>query len=333
MEWQQARDLSFPQPGAKSDPGPVLLGDSLAVRRLRTQVQRIAPYLRTALILGEPGSGKSAVARELHRCGSNPDSPFVACRAMEFAEALFEERTPEDTISLLDSARGGTIYLSGVHELPYPLQGSLQRFLAERESARTTGGRLPSSTEVRIIAGSCRDLRTLSSMGQFRSELLSRLAVLEIRVPALHERTDDLPILAEWILARTSLRTGLPAKALSAAALESLQGREFGHNLRDFEQTVIHASALAEGPVIEPVHVPPPPRSEVQPGAEAPVPQPDPLKGERLQDVIHRHVLQILTRCRGNKLRTAEMLGISRSTLYRMLDSGDFVPQTAKRGG
>jgi DNA-binding NtrC family response regulator len=253
---------------------------------------------------------------------------------MEFAEVLFEERSPEDNAnSLLESARGGTLYLSGVEELPYPLQGTLQRFLVERESARSSTGRPAASTEVRIIAGSGRDLRTLSSLGQFRSELYSKLAALEIRVPALHERTDDLPMLAEWLLARASRRTGLPAKVLSGSALESLQAREFGQNLREFEQAILHASALAEGNVIEAAHVPPPQRSASPAPTMVSSPQPEVATGERLHDVIQRHVLQILTRCRGNKLRAAEALGISRSTLYRMLDTGSFAPETSKRGG
>lgn len=327
-ECQQQTAYSAANPAIATDAPPVFLGESLAARRLRTQVARVAPYLRTALIVGEPGSGKQQVARMLHHSGTQPKGPFVPCSASAFAEALFGECAAEDLTALLESARGGTLYLHGIEELAYPLQGSLGRFLAERERTRTGQSsaadtvRIP---EMRIIAGTRRDLRTMSSIGQFRSDLYAILSVLEIRIPALHERTEDLSLIADCMLQQASRRTGLPPKTLSPAAVEKLTGREWSGNLRELEQAIVHASALAHGPAIEAAHLPPLDAalrsSDSAPAAVKEAPEPD-----RLQDVVQRHVLHVLTRCRGNKLRAAEILGISRSTLYRMLDAGPFLP-------
>ena len=313
---------------------PALVGESLAARRLRTQVARVAPYLRIALVAGESGCGKQQVARALHDAGPQRDGPFVACAAAAFAEALFGERSAEDAQSLLESAQGGTLYLHGIEDLAYPLQGALQRFLGEREAGRGAQT-VPAqwrSSEVRIIAGTRRDLRTASSIGQFRADLFARLSVLKIRVPALHERTEDLPALAENILHRASRRTGLAPKVLSPGAVEKLTGREWGGNLKELEQAIVHASVLAHGPVIEAAHLPPFEAAAQTPAVPAAYAADTAPAGERLQDVIQRHVVGVLTACRGNKLRASEILGISRSTLYRMLDAGSFVPETETRG-
>ena len=336
---------STPLPSASSphpyrqgtnESAPALLGQSALVRRLRTQIGRIAPYLRTALIVGEPGCGKSQIARALHDAGPQANGPFVACSAVTFAEALFGERSAEDAASLLDSARGGTLYLRGVDELAYPLQGTLQRFLAGRESTRMglpVAGRAAQphreAAEVRIIAGSRRDLRTLSSVGQFRTELYGKLSALELRVPALRERTEDIGEIAGALLEHTSLRTGSGRRVLAASALEALKTREWAGNLRELEHALEDGAAQAPGAVVEAEHLPPP-GSSVEGAAHAASPSKMPAD-ERLDIVVQRHVLQVLTRCRGNKLRAAELLGLSRSTLYRMLDSGTFAAQAQGR--
>jgi DNA-binding NtrC family response regulator len=225
----------------------------------------------------------------------------------------------------LESASGGTLYLDGVGELPFALQASLFRFIRACEERRTvpvtSNGntfRRPSPldnrlTPPRILAASDRDLRTLAAIGQFRQDLYARLSAVEILVPPLRQRIEDIPILSAWLLRRLAEKTGQSPKLLAEATLAQLQGQMWPNNLHELERVVSQAASLAEGAIIEPRHL----LSLV----EAPPSAPAPIKIERLQDVIHNHVLDVLTRCGGNKLRAAELLGISRSTLYRMLDA------------
>jgi DNA-binding NtrC family response regulator len=309
----------------------ILRGESVVIRRLRSQVQRIAPYFRTALIRGEPGSGKQLVARAIHAHGPCAGGPFVVSNATTLAEAIANDissASASSAASLLESARGGTLYLDGVGELPYPLQTGFFRFIKgceeRRVSASTSRSDLPRSDfyradsrlpEMRIVAASHRDLRTLSAIGQFRQDLYARLSVVEIFVPSLRQRVEDIPFLAAWLLRRVADRTGQNHKTLAEGSLAHLEARLWPNNLRGLERAVAHAAALAEGVVIEPRHllalVEPPGNPVAVPAARL----------DRLQDVIQQHVLEVLTRCGGNKLRAAELLGISRSTLYRMLDA------------
>jgi two-component system response regulator HydG len=216
--------------------------------------------------------------------------------------------------ALLDSAQGGTLYLGEIGELPYPLQAPLVRFLRSFAERRAETRRW----EVRIIAATHRDLRTMSAIGQFHHELYARLSAVEIFVPPLRQRVEDIPILAAWLLRRLAEQTGESAKMLAEATLAQLQERNWPGNLRELERVVAQAAAMAEGPVIEARHV----LGLTEPERSHHI-EPAPSKVERLQDVIHQHVVEVLTRCAGNKLRAAELLGISRSTLYRMLESAD----------
>jgi DNA-binding NtrC family response regulator len=293
----------------------VFLGESVAVRRLRSQMQRIAPYFRTALIRGEIGSGKEIVARELHAKSPAVNGPFIVAHAGELAGAL------------LESARGGTLYLGGVGELSFSLQDGLSRFLHALDEQRA--GAVPSSPPhlnvrrqdreaqwrgPRILASSDRDLRTLSAVGQFRQDLYARLAAVEILVPPLRQRLEDIPSLAAWLLRRLAEESGQPPKVLATATVTQLQEQVWPGNLRELERVVTQAAALAEGGVIEPRHL----LAPVEPGFANPLASQE-FKMEPLHDVMMRHVLDVLTGCRGNKVRAAEVLGISRSTLYRML--------------
>jgi len=322
----------------------VLLGDSLVIRRLRSQVQRIAPYFRTALVRGETGAGKQLVGRAIHALSAGADGPFIVSHASSLAETIAAAEAapsphPSPAAALLEAAQSGTLYLEGIGEVPFALQAGLLRFIRaseefirgsqergsqeggfqERRSAPAHGGRSdfrraePNRPDLRILAASHRDLRTLAAIGQFRHDLYTRLAVVEIAVPPLSQRVDDIPLLAAWLLRQS---TGHSAKTFAAATLAQLQNRAWPGNLRELDRVVAQAAALAEGLSIEPRHL-----LALVESTRALSAAPPPVKIERLQDVIQQHVLAVLTRCGGNKLRAAELLGISRSTLYRMLDA------------
>jgi DNA-binding NtrC family response regulator len=311
------------QPG-----GPVLLGESAAVRRLRSQIRRIAPYFRTALIRGEPGVGKELVARCLHAGSPGGDGPFIVTQAAVLSEPLAHGEAAHpagmpSAESLHESAHGGTLCLRGVGELSFGQQAGLSRFLRASEQlhdATPGSGRGPierAGPRARIVAASDRDLRPLAAIGQFRQDLYAHLSAVEILVPPLRQRVEDIPAICEWLLRRLAQQTRQTPKLLAAATLLQLQKALWPNNLRQLERVVCQAAALAEGASIEPRHL----LTVVEPGFGG-VATASAVKSERLSDVVQRHVLDVLGRCGGNKLRTAEALGISRSTLYRMLGAG-----------
>jgi DNA-binding NtrC family response regulator len=309
---------------------PVLLGDSVAVRHLRSQIQRIAPYFRMAVIRGESGTGKQVIARAIHARSAGAQGPFIVAEAASLADAVDTTALPRSTISLLDAAEGGTLYIRHVSELSALQQDALMRFFrnrwerrgtpsvdgrgkferrqADRRSSRTGG--------MRILVASDRDLRTMAAVGHFRQDLYAQLAAVEIVVPPLRERPDDIPVLATWLLRWLGEQTGESSKHFSEAALEHLRERRWPRNLRELEEVVAEVAALASSSLIEPQHL----HALGDPATSSPAPASQP-RIERLNEVVQRHVLDVLTRCGGNKLRAAELLGISRSTLYRMLDS------------
>jgi DNA-binding NtrC family response regulator len=291
----------------------ILLGESAAVCQLRSQIQRVAPHLRTALIRGEIGAGKYLAARAIHAlsaiAASIPDAECSASPGATTADALIE------------SAQGGTLYLFGIGRLSAAHQSELFRFIRSCDERRAGGAQASRAgsprPDTRILAATDRDLRTLASIGQFRQDLYARLSVVEILVPPLRQRLEDIPLLAAWLLRRLSDRTGQPPKMLSESTLAQLQGRLWPNNLRELDRVLAQAAALADDVLIEPRHL----LSLAEPAHYSSAAT-TAVKIERLHDVIQQHVLEVLTRCGGNKLRAAELLGISRSTLYRMLDSG-----------
>ena len=317
---------------------PVLLGDSLAIRRLRSQIQRIAPYFRTALIRGETGSGKQLVARAIHALSPGADGPFIVANASALAESIAKgepshSASSPTAASLLElrprrhplprQRRRASLHPAG---RPLPLHPRLRgapqppfRLPAAASSAAPGLSRI----DTRILASSDRDLRVLAAIGQFRQDLYARLSAVEILVPPLRQRVEDIPILAAWLLRRIAGETGQGPKLLAKSTLAQLQDRLWPNNLRELERVVAQAAALAEGTIIEPRHL----LALVEPAPAAPV-RPPAIHIERLHNVIQQHVLDVLTRCGGNKLRAAELLGISRSTLYRMLDASSVSTQS-----
>ena len=293
-----------------SQSDPVLLGDSLAVRRLRSQIQRIAPYFHTALLYGETGSGKQLVARAIHALSPAADGPFIVANASSVALSVAESEGSHSALSasalsLLKSAVGGTLYVDCLGELPFGLQAALFRFIKicmEHREEHVQAGRNgvhhsePVRSDIRILASTDRDLRILSSIGQFRQDLYTRLSAVEIQIPPLRQRVEDIPILVAWMLQKMLSLTGHGPRLFDKATLAQLQQRLWPNNLRELERVVAQAASLAEGPIVEPRHL----LALVEPAAPAHSPA---IHIERLHDVIQQHVLDVLTRCGGNKLR------------------------------
>ena len=276
------------------------VGESDPMQRLRSQVKRIAPYFRTALVTGNPGTGKEGVARMLHGLSPCADGEFVAREATMLAEALMRDEGGPLLDPITSAAVGGTLYLNEVGEVPLPFQGALLRLW----SASGRG-------KMRVVAGTHRDLRTMGVTGQFRPDLAQRLMGIEIAIPALGDRREDLAVVIQEVLHCIG---GERELKLSSDALTKVLAHHWTGDVAEVDE-VLRAAVASAGrrAMIEAGNLPELRNDE--PGTD------DEIRLEKLEDVVRQHVLGVLTRCGGNKLRTAEILGISRSTLYRMLET------------
>lgn len=295
-----------------------IVGRSASVDRLRLQVRRIGPHFRTVLLTGAAGTEKEPVARALHRLGSRADGPFIATHAAALEEepgVATNTKLQRESISpfteLLAAAKAGTLFLDGLTEMPLPLQDRLL-YTLRRQELRKSDSTDPGS--LRLIAASGENLRGMVSTGHFRQELYQRLAVVEIFLPPLRTRLSDIPELAERWRERSATLYGRRINCISPEALDRLEHHSWPGNVLELETALNNSALRGVGPTLLEEDLP-----ELVEVVSNHIPDLAPVT--RLQDVIDRHVLQVLRSCRGNKLRAAEILGISRSTLYRMLES------------
>ena len=288
-----------------------LTGESFAMRSLRAQLRRAAPHFRIALIIGESGTSKETVALALHRLTADSDATFIKHSPASMLTAIQELTSRPSLLSFPENARvRHTLYLPNAGALSHGEQVYLLQSLRRLAALRSTSDR------PRIIFATGRDLRSLSGAGHFDRNLYRMISSVEILLPPLRSRPEDIPLITCGLLSRSTSFGVFDGRALS-----SLQCHDWPGNTRELERVVELARQQAAADadradgVIEAVHLPPLgqiPRL-ANPRIESRV--------ERLDDVIQNHVLDVLLRCNGNKVRAAERLGISRSTLYRMLDA------------
>ena len=293
-----------------------LTGESFAMRSLRAQLRRAAPHFRIALIIGETGTAKETVALALHRLTADSDVTFVSHNAASLLSALKEVSSRPAAINFAESgtpAPQSTLFLNDVGRLNHAEQTELLSALKRVASLR--GG----PDRPRLIFSTGRDLRSLSGAGHFDRNLYRMISAVEILLPPLRSRPEDIPLITAGLLSRAVRSGSISAAAFDGRALSRLQCHDWPENVRELERVVElarqHAGDAVDG-VIEAMHLPQLgefTRSTSQPRIESRV--------DRLDDVIQNHVFDVLLRCSGNKVRAAERLGISRSTLYRMLDA------------
>ncbi len=266
------------------------------MKRLRLQVRRIGPHFRTVLLSGEPGTGKELIARALHALSPGAQEPFVVCPAARFEPVLIKRSLP------------GTLYLEAISEVPLEAQDRLLQVLKEYEWAQ--------KTDLRMVASTTEDLRILVSTGRFRQELYRRLATVDISLPPLREHMEDLPELARCFLSRFAALDGTGVGEIAEEAIERMQKYRWPGNVRELAGVLQSGVQQSESAILGSHHLPV--FTEADEPLSVPLSNGDSV---RLQDVVQRHVVRVLKACEGNKLRAAELLGISRSTLYRMLDN------------
>jgi DNA-binding NtrC family response regulator len=286
-----------------------LLAGAPALAAALPGVERAAATDLPVLLLGEPGSGRSTLARALHAAGPRAAGPLVEVDPGAFPSALFEselfgyrpgaftgaERESEGRVA---RAAGGTLVLDHVEELPLAAQPKLLRLLAERRYA-PLGGR-EQEADVRFVAIAAEDLPARAARGLFRADLFYRLEVLAFRLPPLRERRADLPALAERLLADLGERLGRPAPRLAAGALEWIVAHPWPGNVRQLRNVLERGLVMAAGAEVDP-------------------PRPEGWEGERprrLAAVEEAEIRRALAYTRGHQGRAAELLGISRKSLW-----------------
>ncbi|WP_425497868.1 nitrogen regulation protein NR(I) [Lysobacter arvi] len=237
-----------------------LVGEAPAMRTLFRSIGRLAQAPLSVLITGETGTGKELVARALHRESPRAQAPFVALNTAAIPAELLESElfgheagaftgAQRRHIGRFEQAHGGTLFLDEIGDMPLPLQTRLLRVLAEGEFFRV-GGRELIRVDVRVIAATHQDLEALVEAGRFRADLLHRLDVVRLRLPALRERREDVPRLAERFLRAAAARFDAPAKRLAPAALERLVAYDWPGNVRQLENLCWRLAALASGETI-----------------------------------------------------------------------------------
>jgi DNA-binding NtrC family response regulator len=296
-----------------------MVGESAAMNQLQLQVRRIGPHFRTVLVSGELGTGKELAARALHRASPVADGPFVVYAPSTVARG---EGMSNDCVAAGDQldhslkmAHRGTLFVDGIGKMPLEAQARLLQVLDRHEKAQEGLAALQ-KRDIRVIASSSEDLRMLASAGRFLQDLYHRIAMVEISLQPLRDRQEDIPALAMHFVRKFARLYGKRVSGIMEEAMDRLREHDWPENVSEMEDVMRNGVALGDGEVVEAGHLELPRAMRVDAAVTT-----SEVETARLQDVIERHVLHVLKSCAGNKLRAAEVLGISRSTLYRMLDA------------
>lgn len=238
-----------------------LVGDSAPMQQVKERIAKVARSMAPVLVRGESGTGKELAARALHACSHRSDGPFVAVNCGAIPEALLEAEffgarkgsytgATADREGYFQAAQGGTLFLDEIGDLPLAMQSKLLRAIQERH-VRALGSTQEDSVDVRIVSATHRDLAADVATGRFRQDLYYRLNVIEIVVPPLRERREDLPALCDALLARIAAETGMPVPVLSAAVAEQLATHPLAGNVRELENLLHRAVALSDGEALQ----------------------------------------------------------------------------------
>lgn len=238
-----------------------LVGESPAMRAVKDRITKVARNMAPVLVRGESGTGKELAARALHACSHRADGPFVAVNCGAIPENLLEAEffgarkgsytgAVTDREGYFQAARGGTLFLDEIGDLPLPMQSKLLRAIQERQ-VRPLGSTQEDAVDVRVVSATHKDLVADVQAGRFRQDLFYRLNVIEIVVPPLRERLEDLPALCEALLARIAHDSGMPVPKLSPALLEQLGAHPLTGNVRELENLLHRAVALSDGDALQ----------------------------------------------------------------------------------
>jgi two-component system response regulator PilR (NtrC family) len=308
--------------------GRTLLGESQAIRQARAMIEKVARSQAPVYISGESGSGKELAARLIHEQGARHSQAFIAVNCGAIPESLMESEffgykkgaftgADAERDGFFQAAHGGTLFLDEVADLPLTMQVKLLRAIQEKR-VRKVGASAEDPVDVRIISATHQNLKELVAAARFRQDLFYRLDVIELKMPSLRECREDIPILADSILARLARESGMPMPHLTGGALKALGEYPFPGNVRELENILERVMALIGGSNIsvDDLHLAP----LVEPDGTSPS---TPEGGASLQDHLDRvekqAILEALQKTRFNRTAAAKLLGVTfRSLRYRM---------------
>ncbi|NVM78317.1 two-component system NtrC family response regulator [Duganella sp. SG902] len=287
--------------------------------KLCRNVEKVAPSAATAMLLGDSGSGKELIARGLHQLSARSGKRFVAINCAAIPENLLESElfgyekgaftgAQRQTQGKLELAHGGTLFLDEIGDMAMPLQAKLLRFLQERVIERV-GGRTEISIDVRVVCATHRNLKALAAEGAFREDLYYRLSEIVLTIPPLRERAGDRALLAHHFRNKFCASEGRTMLAFSGEALAAIEAYAWPGNVREMENCIRRAVIMADGPQIMPADL------GLPDGAE------ENLNLRQVREAAeYRVMVQALARADGNIVKAAELLGISRPTLYDLMN-------------
>jgi transcriptional regulator with PAS, ATPase and Fis domain len=299
-----------------------ILAQSPAMQEVVSIINRAARHDTAVLLVGESGTGKELLARALHRRSPRANGPFVAVNCSAIPETLLESElfghrrgaftdAREDQRGLFQAAHHGTLFLDEIGDMPSALQSKLLRVLQEKE-VLPLGASGPVPVDVRVVTATHCDLHALVQQERFRQDLLYRINVVEVCVPPLRDRLEDLAPLVSHLLDKLGGRLGMPGSTISAEAMAVLTRYPWPGNVRELENVIERALVLGNGVVIGIEDLP-----ERLTRGSAPTPRTS--AGPRLVDVERDHIRRTLETVGGNKAAAARALDVSRKTLYRKL--------------
>jgi two-component system NtrC family response regulator len=297
-----------------------MLGTSRPMQDVFAMIRKVATTDVAVLILGESGTGKELVARAIHQESDRRGGPFIAINCGAIPDALLEselfghERGAFTGAHMqrkgrFELAQGGTLFLDEIGELPFALQVKLLRFLQERQIERL-GGREPIAIDTRVITATNRDLKSAISEGRFREDLYFRLGVVTIALPSLRERGEDIFLLAKVLLDRYAAEAGKAIKGFTADAQKAIRAYSWPGNVRELENRVKRAAIMSDGPRIT--------AQDLE--LSGPMPEAEVLTLRQARERVEKNLIEgALRRHAGNLTQVAMDLGISRPTLYDLL--------------
>ena len=324
-----------------------MIGRSAVMQDLFDSIRRLAPHVRTVLITGETGTGKELVARAFQQAGPRKNNRLLTVNCSAVVDTLFESElfghqrgaftgAVDTKVGVFEHADGGTLFLDEVGELPLSVQPKLLRAVEYGEVQRV-GSLETRQVDVRVIAATNRDLRGESAAGRFRSDLYFRLSVLEIHLPALRDRREDIPMLTAAFVREVTARMHRPLTGMTAAAERALQESHWPGNIRELKNTIERACLLTESKILGEREI----RQAMRigsPGAGSALHRAaddgTPIISDSLSSAQRVQIDRVLRQAGGNKTEAARLLGISRRSLYRWLDRLDLAEprETQPRG-
>jgi transcriptional regulator with PAS, ATPase and Fis domain len=290
------------------------------------RIRRIAPHYRTVLITGATGTGKELAARALHELSPVAKGTFAVCNCAALPDALIESElfgyargaftgASQDKPGLFEHANNGTVLLDEIGEMPISAQAKLLRAIQHQELQRV-GSPIPKKINVRVIASTHRNLPGMVAEQKFREDLLYRLRMVELHLPPLSERREDLPLLIRHFVSMFSTQYGKKLSGLTRRAENLLMQHSWPGSIRELEGAIGSAAMMAERPLIDVGDLP----QEFQEPGQAPLRNGEPEEILiSIEEAQRRHALRVIQKLGGDKAAAAQVLGVSRATLYRIV--------------